>query len=400
MPARHRRRQSQFEYYAALNLFPSTTSLKSTAALKKYESIRRNLYDRHLHVPLALLANHHVLDLGCGTGESALVIARASAKLTLVDADARVWKPLKSSFGAAGVARQIISTETRSAEDYRPDRRFTFIMAEGFLFTCAGRERIARRLAAALEADGFLSISFPDEIGSFMEMAKKAAFLRACALEGVADLFGAHAEQIGRALLGAAHKALPNSRPFRTWLHDTVCSPFLQHRFCWSAPAILRAVAREGAVYHSSSPSIYEVDRLGWYKQVTDDRSWTTAALAGYERRAADFAFGRPVTFADPRAAASFAAATRALLRSWTPWFQRPRRALPAPQARWYAALETSDLPVHTSAQLRAFVAAFNETSQPHFLRAIARAPEILSTWGKSYHYLVVRRARPPRTRR
>jgi SAM-dependent methyltransferase len=387
------RQPSQFEFYSAHNIFPSKVSLAEAAALEKYAAVRRSLYERHLHVPFGLLRGHEVLDLGCGTGDSALVLALLGARLTLVDADPRVFAPLDTAFASHGVSGQITQRVTSRAEDYAPARRFSLAMAEGYLFTCEGREDILRTMLGALEPDGLMSVSFPDEIGSFMEFLKKAAFLRACALRGIGDLFGDAAAETGEALLGRSEALLPNPRPFRLWLHDCICSPFLVLHYCWSAPAIMAATVPHGVAYYSSSPSILEADRLGWYKNVVDVPQWNALALKGYAERAADFVFGSPVHFKKAGLAARFAADTRGFLEKLSKWFDAPARTLPKPKASWFAALAGSDVPAATQKALKAYFAAFDATTWPDFRRALKPAQGVFDLWGKSYHYLVLRRA-------
>ena len=384
---------SQFEFYSSRGIFPSQVSLSQASELAKYAAVRRSLYERHLHVPLGLLRGHEVLELGCGTGDSALVLALLGARLTLVDADPRVFAPLDAAFAAHGVSAAITERVVARAEDYRPQRRFALAMAEGYLFTCERRDQVLRTMLGALDPDGLMSVSFPDELGSFMEFLKKAAFLRACALRGIDDLFGDDAEETGQALLGRSHGLLPNLRPFRVWLHDCICSPFLVLRYCWSAPAIMAATMAEGAAYYSSSPSILEVDRLGWYKDVVDIAEWNARALRGYGERAADFVFGVPVRFDKPALSARFAVDTRALLAQTSAWFEAPLRPFPKPKASWFSALGRSDLPRPTQRALEAYFNAFAARTWPDFRRALRGAQRVFDLWGKSYHYLVLRRA-------
>lgn len=110
-----------------------------------------------------------MLDLGCGTGDSALVLALLGARMTLVDADPRLFAPLDVTFASHGVSDRIAERVTSRAKDYEPTRRFSLAMAEGYLFTFERRERILRTMLGALEPDGLLSLSFPDKLGSFME---------------------------------------------------------------------------------------------------------------------------------------------------------------------------------------------------------------------------------------
>ena len=60
---------SQFAFYSERDLFPSRAAIDSAQKLDAYAAIRRNLYERMLHLPVGWLKGRKVLDLGCGTGD-------------------------------------------------------------------------------------------------------------------------------------------------------------------------------------------------------------------------------------------------------------------------------------------------------------------------------------------
>ena len=67
----------QYEYYQQQQLHPDQGNLASqeSTQFRDYLRIRHNLYQRLLHLPLSLLSDKRVLEVGCGAGESSLVLA-------------------------------------------------------------------------------------------------------------------------------------------------------------------------------------------------------------------------------------------------------------------------------------------------------------------------------------
>lgn len=393
MTSSNQRLQPQYEYYVERNLFPTNVSLDEVDALANYARSRRNLYERHLHIPIDLLRGQHVLELGCSTGEAATVLARAGALLTLVDADPRVWNPVDSLFAASRLTDQIVEKIGQSVDEFRATRRFALITAHGFLFMCPTREQILRHLVTSLEPGGLLSVSFPDELGSFMEFLKKAAFRRGCALRGISDLYCDEAVDTAHSILGSAYAQLPTRRPFRQWLEDSISSPFLELRFCWSGSSILRTAQQVGGLYYSSSPSLLEVDRLAWYKEVLDDAEWNRRAYENADRRAVDFMFGMPVRFSVPDDMNGFVRESRAYLETLSDWFTSTPSDFPRPTSSWFGLLESCDLQPLFVEGLQNFFAAFDESSWTGFRRELRKAEGILNLWGRSYHFLTIRGA-------
>src|SRR4051794_27146734 len=94
--------RTQLEYYTVNRIDPVPIALDSQSRWVAHASKRRNLYERHLAIPLSLLRGQHVLEFGCNSGENALVLAHAGATLTLVEPNASMHERLKSLFAAFG----------------------------------------------------------------------------------------------------------------------------------------------------------------------------------------------------------------------------------------------------------------------------------------------------------
>jgi len=385
-----RQMPSQYEYYHTNNFLPSIAHLKNYEDFKKYANIRVNLYQRHLGIPVSLLSNQKVLEVGCGTGDNALVFASAGCRMTLLDADENIWESLFANFKRFGLDDQIEGTHCTNVSDFNPEVSYNLIMAEGFLFTCEDRNEILLKLVDKLVPGGFISVSYPDTIGSFMEFLKKAAFIKGLILNDIENPLSKNAIEFGRTLFGDAHSTLHNPRSFETWLIDCIASPFLQADMCWTAESIIRKLLPKNMIYYSSSPSIHEIDILSWYKDVSSTDQWNEAALIGHSARSASFVFGEKVTFPSEESATTFKSETVRFVERLSAWFTEPEKDLQAPKKHWFKSLEQTKIAPALIEDLKVFFEALNSSSKDHYDMHITMSKKILSCWGKSYHYLVM----------
>lgn len=69
---------SLLEYYRKNTFNPVPISVEDHEIWNDHVAKRRNLYERHLGIPLALLRDLAVIEFGCNSGENSLVqIGRA-----------------------------------------------------------------------------------------------------------------------------------------------------------------------------------------------------------------------------------------------------------------------------------------------------------------------------------
>ena len=76
-------------YYQEHQFNPVLIRVEDSAVWRAHLAKRRNLYGRHLGIPLALLRSRPVLEFGPNSGENALVPALWGASLTLVELNDR-----------------------------------------------------------------------------------------------------------------------------------------------------------------------------------------------------------------------------------------------------------------------------------------------------------------------
>ncbi len=262
----------QYEYYQQQELHPDQGNLASSesAEFRDYLKVRRNLYQRLLKIPLGLVNNKSVLEVGCGTGESSLVLALHGARIVMVDADATVSEPQRALLKRFNIADKQVHCVTATLDEYQDSQHYDLVTAEGWLFTLRNRDQAFLKLCSFVKDGGLLVVSYPDRFGSFLEYVRKAALWRAYQLAGVRDLYGSEALEIAKNLLGSGYLNLPSPRPFEVWWKDCMVSPFMRWRDTWSCPEILSLGRESGMNFYSSSPRFLELPPLAWYKGLPD----------------------------------------------------------------------------------------------------------------------------------
>ncbi len=100
---------SQLAYYQQNRFNPVPIALEDQSAWELHLAKRRNLYERHLGIPLSLLSGRSVLGFGCNSGENALVLASVGANLTLVEPNGQVLPRLKALFKKFALDKRIVA---------------------------------------------------------------------------------------------------------------------------------------------------------------------------------------------------------------------------------------------------------------------------------------------------
>ena len=77
---------------------PVPISVEDSAIWQSHWAKRINLYQRHLRIPFSLLRNRSVLEIGCNSGENALVLASVGANLTLIEPNDQVRPRIETIF--------------------------------------------------------------------------------------------------------------------------------------------------------------------------------------------------------------------------------------------------------------------------------------------------------------
>lgn len=388
-------RLTQTQYYQNTKLQPSRKNVENEAAFNAHASIRENLYQRLLFLPMPLLKGKDVLEIGCSTGESALVWALLGARLTLIDADPTVESRIRGLFDRFGVSAQIRRFELVPFERFSDEPIFSLATAEGFLFTLPERDTLLRKMGSLLEPGGFGVVSFPDRFGSFFEFVKKAVLWRCLQAAKIVDPQSPAAFKIAQELLEPAYLCLPNPREFRTWWLDCMVSPFLTWDDCWDYSDMLSTLGEVNCAYYSSTPRIFEPSHLAWYKKVPSDRERRVAIMRSLSARKLDFLFGEAVgcspdcLYLDP-----IEQAVERILRDLSTYFRSLDEPLPALDFEPIASLlRDAGIQHPLISELVILFRLFNKQRTDEIVAGYRALEHVPTTWGCSYHYLCFVRA-------
>jgi SAM-dependent methyltransferase len=292
-------------FYKEQGFNPVHIKVEEPSVWASHRAKRRNLYERHLGIPLAFLRGRTVLCFGCNSGENELVLAQAGAHLTLVEPNEQVHPRLRGLFQRFGLEHQLVALQRAGVEDYPSDQSFDLVLAEGFLNTLPNRDELLLKISSLVKPGGFGVISFVDRYGSLLEMTRRMILWRSCQLAGIDDLLSGRCLDLARRLYAEDFARLPASRAFETWWKDTLVNPFVAPNYLWSYPELLALHDRAGCQFHSSSPRWSLVDHFGWYKNCDTTATRHARVLDDFRRMLPFFLTGLPAAGRDHPAAAS-----------------------------------------------------------------------------------------------
>ena len=262
--------ESMLSYYQKNEFNPVPIALDTSLAWQTHSAKRRNLYERHLGIPLSFLRGRSVLEFGCNSGENALALASVGANLTLVEPNQQVWSRLTMLFKQYGFEKRIEALLPDTMQSFETETRYDVVVAEGFLFTLPNREELLQKICKLLAPGGRGIVSFNDRYGMLLESTKRMLLRRACQLTGIDDAHSEASLELAIRLFGQDYAQLNASRPFEAWWKDSLVSPFLGFAYLWSHPEILPLIETAGGEFHSCSPQWLFVDHFNWYKNLLD----------------------------------------------------------------------------------------------------------------------------------
>ncbi len=105
------------------------------------------------------LQNSSILDFGCGTGGISVALAKAGAKVTAIDPDAKKIKRLQNAVGELGIDARVNLAENLNT--FR--QKFDAIILLDVLEHLLAPETVLRKLGCSLKKGGILYISTPNK---------------------------------------------------------------------------------------------------------------------------------------------------------------------------------------------------------------------------------------------
>ncbi|MEO5336318.1 MAG: class I SAM-dependent methyltransferase [Magnetospirillum sp. WYHS-4] len=373
------------DYYVQRKMDPVPLNLETPEAFRRHREKRGNLYDRHLGIPFGLLEGRDVIEFGCNSGENALVLAEAGARVTLVEPNVAAHARLRDLFDRFGLSERLVAVVAADMAGFRTDRTYDLAIAEGFLNTLSNRDAMLGRMLALLKPRGLAVVSFDDRTGGMIEMMKRAIHWQACRLAGIDDVFAAPSLSLAGRLFGDDFAKLNASRPFSAWWEDQLVNPFALS--LWSFEDILKVIEPLGGRFRTASPVWTLRDRMAWYKDVPPPQTWRESLREEWLAALPFFLTGRPLSRPDLREEAAtivgdiadLIAAIARFSGGYPPRGDLPE--IPGPLAAYLDALvpglgmEMRGIGVHDGA-LESLVARYHAS------------PILRDIWGSLYHYL------------
>lgn len=380
----------QAEYYQKYGIHSCYLSLEDKQVFTRHLATRKNLYQNILQIPMSLLAGKDVLDVGCGTGESAVVAALYGANITLLDADKSSLDKALDLFSQLGVEDRIAESSLSYLDQWTTHNLYSLVVAEGFVHTMINRDEVMARLCGLLQPGGLGVVSVSDRFGSFMEFLKKGVMWRAYQLAGIDDIHSDEALAIGRRLHEPAFLALNSPRNFDLWWEDSLTIPTLNWDQSWSHYDILNLIANYDCEYYSSSPRYHVPPRLEWFKRVKSKEERHKAVLSSFQSRKFDAMFGQKIGLleSDPDFP-TLEEYIESILKSFSLFFTSLEQ--PAPSFNFSEpgrCLKEKGAPSDVIDELVIFFNLLDSNSLDELIDGYSQLTTLANTWGCGFQYL------------
>ena len=386
---------SLLSYYQEHQINPVPIGIEDPRGWQAHLVKRRNLYEKHLGIPMALLRDRSVLEFGCNSGENSLVLAHHGAKLTLVEPNEQVYQRLRGLFSQFGLESCLVDLIPRRVDNFETSNRYDLVVAEGFINHLADRDEAARKITRLVAPGGRAVISFDCLYGHFLEMTRKLVFWKACRVAGIDDGHCDAALEMARRLYLDDFSRISTSRPFEAWWQDVLLNPFVSWSCLWNYGELLEIVEDEGGEFLSSSPRWSTTDDFTWHKDVLNVKTRHRALLDEWALCFSYFLTGlRPVPGHGERAGPEVIDAVSELIRLITDYVEDP---LGSTDSLIFPDLLTSHFDgsgderlLRFSAEVRGVYEGVRSDRLETILDSYHATDLLRGLWGAPYHYVSI----------
>ncbi|UCD55854.1 MAG: class I SAM-dependent methyltransferase [Candidatus Omnitrophota bacterium] len=285
---------SLLKYYQDYCFNPVPINVEDKNVWELHMVKRRNLYERHLKIPLSLFNGRSVIEFGCNSGENALHLAACGARLTLVEPNDQVLPRLKTLFKNFGFEQSIVALVNKDIAGFESQNFYDVVLAEGFLNALSNRDEMFLKICRFLVPNGLGVISFDDRYGSLLEVTKQLILKRACCLKKIDDIHSQISLELAKTLFGEDFARLNASRSFEVWWKDVLLNPFVAWKHLWTYQEFIPLLEKAGCEFYSSSPKWTRVDHFLWYKDVPNSEDRHQRLLSDWHRAFPSFLTGLP----------------------------------------------------------------------------------------------------------
>lgn len=285
--------ETLYSFYSKYDFNPTGFSLETEKQFGIQAAKRNNLYVNKLSLPNLIWRNANVLEIGCGSGENALVQAKLGAKFTFVEPVKPLLDQTVKLFQKWQVADAINEIHISTIEDFEFHSKFDVIIAEGFIHSLRKRREVIRKLFSNLNENGLLILSTLDTAGSFLDFFKAGIAQIYCHSQGITDL-DEKVEAV-RSFFEFDFEHIPHSRPFSAWAKDILFNPVFNPNSFYDFPKIISDLSDLHPWYYSSWPSYKHSNDLLWHRYIPGYDTHINQVLGSYYLRRHSFILGEPL---------------------------------------------------------------------------------------------------------
>ncbi|MFP3153776.1 class I SAM-dependent methyltransferase [Lachnospiraceae bacterium ZAX-1] len=222
---------------------------------------REKLY-RQLGLPAIAFQNATILEVGPGSGYNSLFFFQLGGYLDLVEPNPKGFADITALFSKCEISPNQYTLHACMAEDFKPDKTYDIIIAEGFLTHVDNGNEIIARLQKWVKPGGVIVVTCSDVVSLFVEqMYRLAAHALTKDIEAYNDKVNVCAEffQKGMKHLGGM------SRSIEDWVRDNMFNPAFNSETIIDIEKMIGLFGTDFEVL-GSSQKIFE--DYSWYKDL------------------------------------------------------------------------------------------------------------------------------------
>lgn len=405
-PALDDPRARLYHYYRTQRILPTFADLKDEAALEQMAKGRYAFLRDKLRLPLRIFQGLDLLEFGPDSGEHALIFAGLGAKLTLVEpnlqAHARILAYFER-FQRQAALEALLQADVEGLEQapgFDASRRFSMVVAEGFIYTIQPNLRWLEVFSRLLRPDGLALFNYYERLGGMIELTLRALHA------GHRTQSGLEAEASAEQLFSAKWDAIPHTRRFSSWVMDVLENPFVRRRTFISAGELLADAAQVGLHLYSSWPLYEDALQNYWHKKVLSNSTRVAQARAHTQRASLGYVCGIKAYDVGENPAYTHQTCERVLLEV-DRFLDHPERAQAQRVAEAYTQLaqqvasptlfvEHAEDRTRAVQLFRGYAQAFEALANGQLQRLRSWCQQdasFISEWGMPYHASVLRKS-------
>jgi len=282
---------TQHWYFEKKGIISQHRNLKSQSDLDSYEQERRDLFTDKLALPPSAFTNSQLLEFGPSAGENAIVFAMWGASCTLVEPNLKAHPCIKKYFEQFKLAQKLVEVDGSTLESYSkrqiPDKKFDFIVAEGFIYLVKPDPMWIGFFSRIIKNNGFVILNYCETFGNFQELFLKAIHSRMCKLTGMGSV-----EAAGK-WFGAKWNSIPHTTTMESWVADVLDNPTVRLARFYELKELCTNLCNSGFYLYSSWPPYKNSLEVYWAKKMPKPKEQLESQNEFIERSRLSHMFGR-----------------------------------------------------------------------------------------------------------